>query len=229
MAIVELQTDGCMRPKVVIWGASGQAMVVADIVRLRGELELVGFLDDVSPERAGTTFCQAPILGGREQLDRLLEDGVRFLILGFGKSAARLALAELARSRGYQLATAIHPQAIVAAGVRIGAGTVIKAGAVVDPGVTIGEQVILGSCTSVGHGSVIEDGVRVNAGARVSGNVTIRQATMIGVGVAISERVRVGRYSLIGAGAVVVRDIPDRVVAYGVPARVMRAITVDDY
>jgi acetyltransferase-like isoleucine patch superfamily enzyme len=40
--------------------------------------------------------------------------------------------------------------------------------------------------------------------------------------------VRVGRYSLIGAGAVVVRDIPDRVVAYGVPARVIRAITVDD-
>jgi sugar O-acyltransferase (sialic acid O-acetyltransferase NeuD family) len=217
-----------MRPKVVIWGASGQAMVVADIVRLRGELELVGFLDDVSPERAGTTFCQARILGGREQLDRLLEDGVRFLILGFGKSAARLALAELVRSRGYLLATAIHPKAIVAAGVPIGAGTVIKPGAVVDPGVTIGEQVILGSCTSIGHESVIEDGVRINAGARVSGNVTVGQATMIGAGVTIREGVRVGRYSLIGAGAVVVRDIPDRVVAYGVPARVIRAITVDD-
>ena len=85
-------------------------MVVADIVRLRVELELVGFLDDVSPERAGTTFCQAPILGGREQLDRLLEDGVRFLIRGFGKSAARLALAEPARSRGYQLAWRFIPR-----------------------------------------------------------------------------------------------------------------------
>ena len=99
-----------MRPKVVIWGASGHATVVADIVRLRGELELVGFLDDMSPERAGTTFCQAPILGGRDQLDRLLEDGVRFLILGFGKSGARLALAELVRRGAISLPRRFIPR-----------------------------------------------------------------------------------------------------------------------
>ena len=106
----------------------------------------------------------------------------------------------------------------------------IKAGAVVDPGVTIGEQVILGSCTSVGHGSVIEDGVRVNAGARVSGNVSHPSGNDDWSGSG-HQRARAcqGDTPWIGAGAVVVRDIPDRVVAYGVPARVMRAITVDDY
>jgi PglD N-terminal domain len=43
-----------MRPKIVIWGAGGHALVVADIIRLRDDYELVGFLDDVNPERAGT-------------------------------------------------------------------------------------------------------------------------------------------------------------------------------
>jgi sugar O-acyltransferase (sialic acid O-acetyltransferase NeuD family) len=217
-----------MVPKVVIWGAGGQAIVVADIVRLRGELELVGFLDDVSRERTGTMFCQAPVLGGREQLDRLRDRGVDHVIIGFGNNAARLTCGELARSMGYRLATAIHPRAIIAAGSRIGAGTVIKGGAVIDPDVTIGEHVILGSCVCIGHGSVLEDGVRVSAAASVAGHVTIGRATAIGPGASFKDRVRVGQYSLVGVGSVVVRDIPDRVIAYGVPARVMRPIIPDE-
>ena len=217
-----------MRSKVVIWGAAGHAMVVADIIRLRNELEIVGFLDDVSPERAGTTFCRAMILGGREQLDSLRSHSVESVILGFGKNLVRLSLAELVRSKGYQLATAVHPNATVADDARIGAGTVIKAGAVIDPGVAIGENVIIGACACVGHGSRVGDGVRVSAGASIPGNVTIGRATMIGVGATIRDGVHVGQRSLVGAGAVVVDDIPDGVVAYGVPARVMRVITQDD-
>src|SRR5437667_3209268 len=58
-----------MQQKLVIWGASGHALVVADAVRLSGEYEIVGFIDDVNPERAGAQFGGATILGAREQLD----------------------------------------------------------------------------------------------------------------------------------------------------------------
>jgi hypothetical protein len=51
----------------LIWGAAGFALAVADVVRLQREYENVGFLDDVSPERCGSTFCGAPILGGAER------------------------------------------------------------------------------------------------------------------------------------------------------------------
>ena len=209
----------------VIWGASGQAAVIVDIIRLKSEYEIIGFIDDLDPERHGTEFCGAPVLGGAEQLERLQSQGIRTLIMGFGNSRARLRLAALARSKGYRLATAIHPHTSLGMGASVGPGTVIKAGAAIDPLVRIGENVIVGSCVSIGHHAVLEDGVRINAGARVSGYATIGKAATIGTGALIRDRVHIGEYCFVGMGAAVIRDIPDRVVAYGVPAKVRRAIT----
>src|SRR5882762_4126489 len=128
------------RLNLVIWGASGHALVVADIVRLVGQYEIVGFLDDVNVSRRDTGFSGARILGGREQLPGLAGLGVRHLIFGFGDCAARLELSSLVRQHGLLLATAIHPRATVAVDVSVGAGTVIAAGAVVNPGTVIGEN-----------------------------------------------------------------------------------------
>jgi len=120
-----------MREKLVIWGAGSTALIVADIIRLREQYEIAGFLDSVNPERAQTEFCGASVLGGEEQLDDLLQQGVRHLICGISINRVRLQLTELARTKGFQLAAAIHPQTVIASGVLIGAGTVIMAGAVV--------------------------------------------------------------------------------------------------
>src|SRR3954447_14064273 len=149
--------DVTARNSIVIWGAGGHAMVVADIIRLSSGFDIVGFLDDVNSDRHGTAFCGAPILGGREQLDRLRDEGVRYMILGFGNNRARLALADLVRTHGFSLATAIHPTATIASGVPIGEGTVIAAAAVINPGAKIGANVIVNTCASVDHECVIED------------------------------------------------------------------------
>lgn len=215
--------------KLVIWGTSGHASVVADVVRLAGEFEVFGFLDDVNPERAGAEFCGAPVLGGRERLRSLRREGVEALILGFGDCAARLRLAELAREEGYVLATAIHPSAVVAGGVPVGAGSVISAGAVVNPGAWIGENVIVNTCASVDHDSVVEDGAHVSPGAHLAGNVRVGRGAWIGIGASVVERANIGAMSIIGAGAAVVNDIPEGVVAHGVPAKVTRRVGTNDW
>jgi sugar O-acyltransferase (sialic acid O-acetyltransferase NeuD family) len=204
-------------------------MVVADIVRSCGDYDLAGFIDDVNPNRKGTTFLKAPILGGREQLDVLNREGVDFLIFGFGNNVARLRLAAIVKERGYRLATAIHPRAVIASDVVVGAGSIIKAGAVIDPDVKIGENVLIGSCVSLGHSCVVGDGVRINAGASVPGGVEIGEATMIGAGASLRDHIKVGRNTLIGVGAAVVGNIPDGVVAFGVPAKVVRETRPQDY
>jgi UDP-N-acetylbacillosamine N-acetyltransferase len=218
-----------MQRKIVIWGAGGHAMCVADIIRLMGEYELVGFLDDVNPERTGTSFFGGRILGGREQLDHLLKQGVDSIVVGIGNNVARLTLGEVVRSKGYELATLVHPRSVIAAGVPVGPGSVIRGGAVIEAGGAIGENVIVGACASMGHESVLEDGARLNPGANVSGKVTVGRTTVIGTGAVIKDRIHVGANTLIGAGAAVVRDIPDGVVAFGNPARVARNITPDDH
>lgn len=197
-------------------------MVVADIIRLKGDYEIVGFLDDINPQRHNTEFCGASILGGRERLDTLERGGVKYLIFGFGHCEARLRLSEFARVKGLSLATAIHPQAIIAADVCIGSGTVIAAGAVVNPCSKIGRNVIINTCASVDHECVIEDGAHVSPGACLAGGVIVGRAAWLGSGATVVDGVWIGAGSLIGAGSVVLDDIPEGVVAYGNPAKVIR-------
>lgn len=213
----------------MIWGTSGHARVVADIVRSGTDYDIVGFLDDVYPERRGQKFCEATVLGGSEQLDSLWAKGVRHVILGFGNNAARRALGQELSRRGFELARVIHPNATVARDASIGAGTVVVAGAVVNPNSVLGENVIVNTCASIDHDCTLEDAVHVAPGARLAGRVRIGAETWIGLGALVLDGRSVGPRTTVGAGAVVTRDLPADVVAYGVPARVMRKADSKDH
>ncbi len=217
-----------MRQKLVIWGASGHALVVADAIRSHGEYEIAGFIDDVHPERSGEEFCGAVILGGREQLDVLSQQGINKLILGFGNCRARLELSEFARGKGFQLATVIHPKAVVATDSSVSCGTVILAGAIVNSATRIGENVIVNTSASVDHECLIEDGVHISPGVHLGGRVFVGRAAWVGIGATVKDRVSIGAGVVVGAGAVVVDDIPDGVLVYGVPARVVKKIETRD-
>ncbi len=214
-----------MAHRIVIWGASGHALVVADIVRLSTLYELVGFIDDLEPHRHNTTVHGIPILGGREQLETLHASGVEHLIVGIGDCAARLKLATVAQEHGFALATAIHPSANVAA-VEIGGGTVIVAGAIINPGSSIGSNVIINTGATVDHECVIDDGAHVGPGVNLGGNVRVGRGSWIGIGATIKDGVSIGAGAIVGAGAVVLRDVPAETVAFGVPAKVQRKIVV---
>jgi sugar O-acyltransferase (sialic acid O-acetyltransferase NeuD family) len=218
-----------MREKLVIWGAGSTALIVADMIRLRDQYEISGFLDSVNPERAQTKFCGASILGGEEQLDDLLQQGVNHVICAISVGRARLQLTERARAKGFQLAAAIHPQAVIASGVPIGAGTFIMAGAVVMPGSRLGENVMISTCASVDHECVIADGVWINFGAHLGGRVIVEQAAIVQLGALVAGRLRIGADSVVGAGSLVLHDIPNGVLAYGTPAKVIRKLPVDDH
>jgi acetyltransferase EpsM len=197
-------------------------MVVADIIQLAGEFELVGFLDDLYPDRWSSTFRGLPILGGREHLRLLRESGISNLIVGVGDNTARLSLAELARREGFRLATTIHPGAIIARDVTVADGSVVAAGVVVNPGASIGESVILNTCASIDHECRIADGAHISPGVRLAGGVSIGRAAWVGIGATVVPRVAIGAHSVIGAGSVVLHDVPDGCTAYGVPATIIR-------
>jgi acetyltransferase EpsM len=208
----------------VIWGASGHARVVADIVRLTGNFNIVGFLDDVNLGRKGTEFCDATILGGREQLEPLRNNKIRHIILGFGDCQARLALSSVVNQYGFELTTVVHPRAVIARDIIVGLGTVIMAGVVVNPGSAVKDNVILNTLSSIDHDCVIENGVHIGPGAHIGGGAIIGEGTWVGIGAIIKDNIKIGRGSIIGAGAVVIKDIPDGVVAFGVPAKVIRSV-----
>lgn len=200
-------------------------MVVADIIRQQGLYHIEGFLDDVNPQRRHTVFEGAEILGGKEQIQNLKLKGIRNIIVGFGNGNARLKLAKQLKSEGFLLVSVIHPSAIIASNVVIGEGTVITAGVVINSGSQIGENAIINTSSSVDHGCIVDDGVHICPGVHLAGNVRIGRGTWIGIGSCVIDHIKIGNDSFIGAGSVVTKDIPEHVVAYGNPARVIRENT----
>jgi UDP-N-acetylbacillosamine N-acetyltransferase len=213
-----------MSNKLVIWGASGHARVVADIIQLRCEFEIVGFLDDLDPHAQGREFCGLPVLGGRERLPGLRAQGVSHAMLGFGNCAARLRLGALLRSEGFELATAVHPAATVARDVEVGGGSVVAAGAVINPAAVIGENVIVNTNAGVDHECVIASGAHICPGVRLAGKVSVGEAAWVGIGSTVIEGITIGAGALIGAGSLVLGDIPAGMVAYGVPAKITKRV-----
>ena len=117
---------------------------------------------------------------------------------------------------------AIHPRACMPIEMVLGHGVHVGPGAIVAPHAQIGDLVVVNRNASVGHHTVLEDFVTLNPGSDVAGICRLEHGVTIGAGATVVDSVTIGRNSVIGAGSVVTRDIPPDVVAYGVPAKVVR-------
>ena len=210
------------RKRIIIVGAGGHGAVVADILQRAHEAGSdqvpVGFVDD-TPHLLRTAVLGLDVLAPIASLGDIAHDAV---IVALGDNGARRAMTERLLAAGERLATAIHPRACIAPSAIIGEGSVICAGAVVAPRVTAGRGVIINTRASVDHDSVVGDFAHVSAGATIGGMVQIGAEALIALGASIASRMAVGARTIVGSGAVVVSDIPDDVVALGVPARIRR-------
>lgn len=204
----------------VILGAGGHARVILDIVTRAGLAREVGFVAQAdSAERAAAAGFN--VFGTEDQLAALDVDAA---IIGIGDNWTRARVAERARGLrpDVKFVTAVHPSAVIASTARIGDGTVVMAGAIVNPGAQIGRHCIVNTGAVVDHDVVLEDFVSVGPRAALGGMVHVGAYTAIGIGAVASHGVVIGAHAVVGAGAAVVRDIPERVVCYGVPCRVAR-------
>lgn len=205
--------------KIVVLGASGHGQVVADVIFqmwTRGrEMELVGYLDD-NKALTGTRLLGLPVLGTLADLPATPHDCV---ILGIGDNADRARLyAELTAARK-RFVTAIHPTAVLAPDVVVGAGSVLCAGTVVNPGAHIGENAILNTCASIDHHCEMGAHSHVAPGVHLAGRVCVGEGAFVGIGACAVPGVSIGAWSTVGAGAAVTQDVPERVTVAGVPAR----------
>lgn len=209
---------------IVVWGAGGHAQVLAQTLRRLRSWEILGFLDDVDPHRAGEPFAGATVLGGRELLPSLRARGVTSLALGFGANAARLERWAAMQAEGFEFPALIDPHALVADDVVVGAGTYIAAGAIVQPGARIGAQVIVNTGAVVDHDAHIDDGAHIGPRACLCGHARVGRGAWVGAGSIVRDRRKVGAGAFIGLGALVLSDVADGTLAYGHPAQAVRSV-----
>lgn len=209
--------------KIAIWGTGGFAREVLQIVqdcRDDGEpYDFVGFLDG-NAQKHGATVHDAPVLGDERWLAE--HDDVH-VVIGVGNPASKARiLASIRAIRHSRFATLRHPRAWVGRRAAIGEGSILCAGVMVTTDVVIGAHVILNLNATVGHDARIADLATIAPGANVSGGVQIGSGADIGTGAAIIQGISVGAWSILGAGSVLIRDLPANTTAVGAPARVIK-------
>ena len=208
--------------RVLIVGAGGHGHVVADALicsrREGSDLEAVGFVDD-DPSLEGATIMGLPVLGSTARLGRVDHDAV---FVAIGDNVSRAQLFGRLVAAGERVVTIVHPRAVVAATARVGSGVLVCAGAVVNAAAVLGDNAIVNTGATVDHHCILGAHSHIAPGAHLGGGVEVGEGSLLGIASAVVPGRRVGRWCVVGAGAVVTRDLPDRVTAVGAPARIVR-------
>lgn len=199
---------------IAIMGASGHCKVVADLALLNGYDDIV-FVDK-NPEI--DMLGEYPVADEDMDLDYYIEKKYDFVV-GIGDAGIRRKVQEMLEARGVNVVTLIHPAAVVAYDVEIGAGTVVMAGAVVNPGTTIGKGCIINTSSSVDHDNVIGDYCHISVGSHTAGTVTMGDNCWLGIGAIVSNNIDICSDVFMGAGTVVVKNLTVAGRYFGIPAR----------
>lgn len=224
MSNPEQRDNNTAANNIIIFGASGHAKVIIDILRLCGGVLIAGLLDDFKP--IGFECAGIPVLGALNDFPALAAEHLdTAMIVAIGDNWRRGQIVERVRTLGLMTSfpSAIHPSAQIAADVAIGNGTVVMAGSVVNTGTAIGDFCIVNTRSSLDHDSRMGDYSSLGPGVTTGGNVAIGAYSNIGMGAILLPEVHVGRHTVVGAGALVLKSIPDLMVSYGSPARLIHS------
>jgi len=209
---------------VLIIGASGHAKVIIEAIELEKKYQIYGLIDSYKPK--GTKLFDYKVLGTEYDIKDLAAKGITKGIIAIGDNWDRHIIRERIKSivPDFEFITVIHPSAIISPSATIGKGTVILASVTINAATTIGDFCILNTDANFGHDSKMEDYSSLAPGVTIGGNVHIDYCSAISLGANVIQGIRIGKHSVIGAGSVLLNNVEDFKLIYGIPAKEIRTI-----
>jgi len=198
----------------VVYGAGGHGLVVAEAAQAQG-FRVTGFLDDTTPP--GTAIGAWRVIS---KTDAKNSDAA--VIVAIGENEARRRVHTNLSNQGWRLATVIHPAAWVSPSANVAVGVFVGAGAVVQAQADIGVGAIINSRAVIEHHCKVASFAHVAPGAALGGGAHVDAGALIGMQATVLPRVRIGERAIVGAGAVVTREVKGASTVIGVPARVQQ-------
>jgi sugar O-acyltransferase (sialic acid O-acetyltransferase NeuD family) len=177
---------------------------------------LAGFLDDnLEALKPFNNFANVALLKNHQ----VSKSNVYICALGLPLVKSKL-LAPLIEQKA-EFISFIHPTAVIGERVKIGRGVVVCPGVSISVDISIGDFSMIGPNTTIGHDGKIGAWCTLCAQCDVTGRVTIGDGVFLGSRVSIIPSKKVGSQSILGAGSVVISDVPEGVTVVGNPARIL--------
>lgn len=206
---------------IVIIGAGGfgreVAWLIEDINRFNNQWNIIGFVDD-NETIQGTKINGYEVVGNFEWL----KEQELYVVNAIGNPIIKKKVMDRLCDSKNTYPVLIHPSVIYSDKVIFGEGSIICAGNIITVNIEIGKHVIINLDCTIGHDAILGDYTTVLPSVNVSGFVTTEECVSIGTGSAIIQGVSVGKNTVIGAGSVVVKDLPENCIAVGAPAMPIR-------
>ncbi len=216
-----------MNRDLIIAGAGGFGREVQWLIErinqstqsLEERWNLLGYADDgMEPD---TVVDDLPVLGGMEFLQKRKQPVQVACAIGNAEVRRRV-IQKLSENENLHFPNLIDPSVQMSERVRMGKGNILCAGTILTADIVLKDFVILNLDCTVGHDVQLESYVTVYPSANISGNVTVGEGCELGTGSQIIQGKILGERTIVGAGAVVIEDLPGCCTAVGVPASVVK-------
>ena len=201
--------------KVILIGYSGHAYVVADIA-IENQYDIIGYTEK---NRVQNNPFNLNFAGYESEIDFFENKKEIGFIIGIGDNLIREKIYNLITSKNAEVTTLISNTASISHSVRIDNGTFVNRNVSINALAKIGKNVILNTACVIEHECEISDSVHIAPGVVLAGNVFVGERSFIGANSVVKQGVRIGKDVIIGAGSVVISDVPDRKKIVGNPIR----------
>ena len=209
---------------IVLFGGGNQAHYTIDIIEKEKKYNIVGIIDSV--HNIGSERFGYKILGRQENLKELISKyNIYGGVISIGDNWSRYAVSQqiIKIIPDFIFVNAIHPSVIIGNTTEIGVGVVAMAGCVFNPKAKIGNFTFFATGAQVEHDNTIHDFASISAGSITGGYVILGKFSAITLGVTVLDRIEIGENTVVGAGSLVIKSLPNNVLAYGNPAKIIRS------
>lgn len=205
---------------ILIFGAGGHAKTVSDCAKGRYPRQVM-----VSGEGAEGHWNGIPILSQSRNTLVKWKSICPCAFVAIGNGERREAVTSALIDAGFTMTSLIHPSAFVSPSAKLEMGTLVCPRAVVNADARVGVGCIINTGAIVEHECVIGDFSHISPGAALGGGVELGKHCWVCLGASVADHIQIGCWSTVGAGAVVLTSLPERVLATGIPAKIRRQVT----
>ena len=208
---------------ILIYGASGHAKMIIDILLKKSEYTFIGFIDSYKP--LNEDIYGYKIIGNLDALPNLIKKhNIHGIAIGIGDNYTRQKAYDKISiiAPALEFIPVIHPSAILAIDIVIPKGTVIMANVVINANAKIGEFCILNTKSSLGHDSTMSNFSSLASGVIIGGNVKIGDSSAICLRATIIQNLTIGDHTVVGAASLVLKSIGNCKQAYGSPINTIK-------
>ncbi|MCC5790272.1 MAG: acetyltransferase [Opitutales bacterium] len=179
--------------------------------------EVSGFLDDDPGALAGYDF-PVGIVGGSQGFRPGKGD---LVICALGNPRLKRRLIDDLKGRGAEFMGFVHPSVVMGEKVKLGEGVILCPGVILTSCLSLGDHVMVNCHSSAGHDVTVGSFSTISGHCDLTGFCGVGEEVLLGSGARLLPKVQVGDRAVVGAGAVVLRNVKADTTVFGNPAKVV--------